>query len=183
MSAASRPTGQGEQSAQPALPALRIDVPNTYLVLPAACAITGLSLGLMRGARAEGWRFLAENAHRAPTTVGGWYLYKKTKNYWMMWGGLKAGGWDALRLGSVGLAWAGLQDGMQRVGLGRFRETGAGVGTTLLFVAAYRLPWLTARRVLALGVLVGGAVNVLREGRDVAASRSRARSAIAGREQ
>ena len=122
--------------------AFRLTIPQRYLVLPSVCAATGLSLGLMQGSRAEGLRFLAENAHRAPTTVKGWYLYKKTKNYRMMWGGLKAGGRDALKLGSVGLTWAALEDGLERVGqqkfqgseyVSEFREVGAGLGTALLF--------------------------------------------------
>jgi len=39
----------------------------------------GTAIGLVRGSRAAGLRFLAENAHRPPTTVQGWYFYNKTK--------------------------------------------------------------------------------------------------------
>ncbi|KAH8118374.1 hypothetical protein DFH11DRAFT_1502715 [Phellopilus nigrolimitatus] len=115
--------------------AIRVYVPRRYLVLGATGGATGLSLGLMRGAREAGWRFLAENAHRAPTTVAGWYLYKKTKNYRMMWGGLRAGGRDAVRLGAAGAAWAALEDGMERAGAGAAREAGAGLGTAGLVCA------------------------------------------------
>lgn len=105
-----------------------------YLVLPPLCAFLGLALGLSRGGRAAGTRFLAENAHRAPTTLRGWYLYKKTKNYRMLWGGLQEGGREAVKLGLVGLAWAAGEDGMERIGgrVGEMREVGAGMVTGAL---------------------------------------------------
>lgn len=46
---------------------------------------------MIRGGRAAGLRFLAENAHNPPKTVRGWYFYNKTKNYRMMWAGLRDG--------------------------------------------------------------------------------------------
>lgn len=66
------------------------------LVLPVVCASAGMALGVFRGGRMASLRFLAENAHRAPKTVKGWYFYNKTKNYRMMFGGLKEGGKDAV---------------------------------------------------------------------------------------
>lgn len=113
--------------------AIELHIPPRFLVLPGAGAVTGLSIGLIRGARMASWRFLAENAHRAPTTVKGWYFYKKTKNYRMMWGGLKEGGRDAVKLGVVGLAWAALEDGIERIGGDDVKEVGAGLGTAAMF--------------------------------------------------
>ena len=66
------------------------------LVLPVVCASAGMALGVYRGGRMASLRFLAENAHRAPKTVKGWYFYNKTKNYRMLYGGLKAGAKDAV---------------------------------------------------------------------------------------
>jgi len=66
------------------------------LVLPVVCASVGMALGFYRGGRMASLRFLAENAHRAPKTVKGWYLYNKTKNYRMIFGGLKEGAKDAV---------------------------------------------------------------------------------------
>ena len=66
------------------------------LVLPVVCASAGMALGVYRGGRMARLRFLAENAHRAPKTVKGWYFYNKTKNYRMMYGGLKEGAKDAV---------------------------------------------------------------------------------------
>ena len=69
-------------------------------------------------------------------------MYKKTKNYRMIFGGLKAGGWEGMKLGGVGLCWAGLEDGMERAGLGSVREVGAGVGTAGLFAGLCRRKYL-----------------------------------------
>jgi hypothetical protein len=64
------------------------------LRLPAATTISflaGMGLGLSYGAQNAGLRFRAENAHRLPTDSTGWYLYHKTKNYHMAFGGVKEG--------------------------------------------------------------------------------------------
>ncbi len=60
-------------------------------------------LGMIQGARAEQLRFLAENAHNPPRTVQGWYFYNKTKNYRMMWRGLRQGAKTAVRFCRVRL--------------------------------------------------------------------------------
>lgn len=64
------------------------------LRLPLATAmsfVAGMSLGLSHGSQNIGYRFRAENAHRLPTTPTGWYLYHKSKNYQMAFGGVKEG--------------------------------------------------------------------------------------------
>jgi len=154
-------TGEGTRE-KPA--AIELHIPPRFLVLPGAGAVTGLSIGLIRGARMASWRFLAENAHRAPTTMKGWYFYKKTKNYRMMWGGLKEGGKDAVKLGVVGLAWASLEDGIARIGGEEVKEVGAGLGTAAMFSTVYRLPWITTRRALVLGTAIGCTMSGLRWG-------------------
>jgi hypothetical protein len=97
---------------------INTDLNPRLILLPAVGATTGLSvgnaesfcvvtiyliiirrlLGFIRGSREAGLQFLAENAHRQPTTVRGWYFYNKTKNYQMIWSGLKMGGRDAVSL-------------------------------------------------------------------------------------
>ncbi|KXJ96189.1 hypothetical protein Micbo1qcDRAFT_172457 [Microdochium bolleyi] len=51
----------------------------------------GMSLGLAHGSTMAGLRFRAEHAHRLPTNTAGWYLYHKSKNYHLAFGGLKEG--------------------------------------------------------------------------------------------
>lgn len=48
-------------------------------------AITGAS----HGSQEAGLRFRAENSHRLPKSDKGWYFYHKTKNYQMMFHGIK----------------------------------------------------------------------------------------------
>ena len=62
--------------------------------LPLATSISflvGMGLGLSHGSQVAGLRFRAENAHRLPSTPTGWYLYHKSKNYNMAFGGVKEG--------------------------------------------------------------------------------------------
>ena len=53
--------------------------------------VVGMGLGVSHGSQVAGLRFRAENAHRLPTTPTGWYLYHKSKNYQMAFGGVKEG--------------------------------------------------------------------------------------------
>ena len=113
--------------------AIRITIPPRYLALVGGGVTVGAVVGVVRGGRAASLRFLAENAHRPPRTVRGWYLYNKTKNYRVMLGGLRRGGWEALRLGGLMGVWAGLEAGIERVGWGDVKEVGAGLGTAGVF--------------------------------------------------
>lgn len=47
-------------------------------------ACIGAASGLYEGIKSSSLRYLTENAHRLPTTVGGWYFYHKRKNYVMI---------------------------------------------------------------------------------------------------
>jgi hypothetical protein len=80
-------------------------------------------------------RFLAENVHRPPTTVQGWYFYNKTKNYKVMLGGLKGAGMDSLRLGLAGLGWVGAEEAADRLGYGNVKESWAGLVSAGAFSA------------------------------------------------
>lgn len=69
---------------------------STLLV---ACAFgMGFVSGMMSGARRTALVFLAENAHRLPRTVQGWYFYNKTKYYRMILGGARQGTDTGLRM-------------------------------------------------------------------------------------
>lgn len=49
----------------------------------------GMGLGFYEGIKMSSLRYLTENAHRLPKTVGGWYFYHKKKNYVMVIAGCK----------------------------------------------------------------------------------------------
>lgn len=69
----------------------------------ASCS-TGIFLGTSHGAQTAALRFRAENSHRLPTTKRGWYLYHKSKNYYVTKESLKEGLRMARKLGF----WTGL---------------------------------------------------------------------------
>lgn len=114
---------------------IRLNIPQRVMVIPATAFVLGTAIGLMRGGREASLRFLAENAHRPPTTVQGWYFYKKTKNYKVMLGALKGAGKDAGRVTVLALGYVGIEEGMERVGWGGMKSIGAAVGTALVFSA------------------------------------------------
>lgn len=114
---------------------VHISVPPNYYLLPGAAIILGTTLGLVRGSRRASLRFLAENVHRPPTTVQGWYFYNKTKNYRVMMGGLREAGADALRLGAAAVGWVAAEEGAKALG-GVWADAAdvlAGVGTAGVF--------------------------------------------------
>ena len=74
----------------------------------------GFASGMATGFQRAGLVFLAENAHRLPTTVQGWYFYNKTKNYRMILGGLRQGSWTGLRLSGWVSGWCLLDIVSQR---------------------------------------------------------------------
>ncbi|KAL9938307.1 hypothetical protein V8E36_002930 [Tilletia maclaganii] len=69
--------------------------------------LTAMGIGFVSGCFSTASRasmvFMAENAHRQPETVQGWYFYNKTKNYKIILAAVKGGVGAALRLGT----WAG----------------------------------------------------------------------------
>ncbi|KAI2620483.1 hypothetical protein GGR54DRAFT_100261 [Hypoxylon sp. NC1633] len=71
----------------------RLSIPPLMRIPAAAFTAfgVGMTLGLAHGSKMAGLRFRAEHAHRLPTTTTGWYLYHKSKNYHLAFGGLKEG--------------------------------------------------------------------------------------------
>lgn len=51
--------------------------------------IVGAFSGFYEGVKTSSLRYLTENGHRLPKTVGGWYFYHKKKNYVMIINGTK----------------------------------------------------------------------------------------------
>ncbi|GAA5831339.1 hypothetical protein JCM3766R1_003018 [Sporobolomyces carnicolor] len=150
------------------------------VLIPTAAFVFGFTSGLVSSSKLASKQFLAENAHRLPTTVQGWYFYQKTKNYRVLFAALKGG----IKTGGRLAAWTGLfvlsQDAVEhfvRTGLlhsGRGDETtrgvkaiaGATAGTGLAAIAGsfYRLSKYTRGRRLMLGLgmglLAGGTVDL-----------------------
>ena len=83
----------------------RIIVPFSTLLVVSAMSL-GFASGMMNGARHTALVYLAENAHKRPTTVQGWYFYNKTKYYRMILGGFRQGGSTSLRLAGWVAGWS-----------------------------------------------------------------------------
>ncbi|KAL2022111.1 hypothetical protein VTK56DRAFT_6155 [Thermocarpiscus australiensis] len=71
----------------------RLSIP-AGLRLPMASTLSflaGFTLGTAQGGKMAGLRFRAEHAHKLPSTTTGWYLYHKSKNYHVAYGGIREG--------------------------------------------------------------------------------------------
>lgn len=112
---------------------IRLSIPPRLMVVPATAFIVGSAIGMVRGGRNASLRFLAENAHRPPTTVQGWYFYKKTKNYKVMWGALKGAGRESVKVTSLATSYVGMEEGLEWAGWGKGKHVGAAVGTAAIF--------------------------------------------------
>lgn len=118
---------------------IRITVSNPSLLLVPVCASSfGFVSGLLTGGQRASLQFLAENAHRQPRTLQGWYFYNKTKNYRVALAGFTAGLKTAARLGAWTSAFVGMQDIARRSIDMADMQAGALSGT-LLAVAASSL--------------------------------------------
>ncbi|KAI1076210.1 hypothetical protein F5B20DRAFT_337150 [Whalleya microplaca] len=84
----------------------RLSIPPLVRIPAAAFTAfgVGMSLGFAHGSKMEGLRFRAEHAHRLPSTTTGWYLYHKSKNYHLAYGGLKEGVKVGAKLGVLSTA-------------------------------------------------------------------------------
>ncbi|BGP29028.1 hypothetical protein JCM10296v2_000764 [Rhodotorula toruloides] len=153
--------------------------PSLLVLGPVSALLFGFTSGLVSSSKLASKQFLAENAHRLPTTVQGWYFYQKTKNYRVLFAGLKGGLKTGARLGLWTGAFLGLEQAVDaglRQGLvlaGRradeVRTTWVAGGVAGLGMAGaaswfYRLSRASSGRRyfygLALGVVAGGTVDV-----------------------
>ncbi|KAF7301471.1 Non-specific serine/threonine protein kinase [Mycena indigotica] len=138
---------------------IRLSVSSRWYTVPLGAVAVGAIIGLNRGAKLASLRFLAENAHRTPTTQKGWYYYHKTKNYRVILGALRGAGRDGGYLGLVSLGWVTIEEGLERVGWGRIAMTGAGVGTAGIVCGLYGAG---VRSSIALGLAGGGFLDAIR---------------------
>ncbi|KAJ1029642.1 hypothetical protein NDA13_002885 [Ustilago tritici] len=149
-------------------------------VLPTTAFGLGLVSGVLTASKRAGLVFMAENAHRLPDTVQGWYFYSKTKNYKVILGAAKGGLKQGVRLGiwttgfclaeqfakvtraSVQKQFNGGREGWKV--LGHWTDgVLAGVVTAGAATALYRLPKASAMRVFQLGLLAGASTGGIRD--------------------
>ncbi|GEQ71343.1 hypothetical protein JCM33374_g5026 [Metschnikowia sp. JCM 33374] len=94
-------------------------------------AMVGSGQGFFSGVKSSSLRYLTENAHRLPRTVGGWYFYHKKKNYIMLLAGFKQAATLAVKY-SIGVsAFLGVEAGLDFT-----RGTTDFINTTIVGAAA-----------------------------------------------
>ncbi|KAJ9102019.1 hypothetical protein QFC19_004944 [Naganishia cerealis] len=94
-------TSSGETDTQSIAEKWTVNLPRRVLILPPTALFLGALIGISRGGSRARLRFLAENAHRQPTTIQGWYFYTKTRNYRILFGSLREGAKTGLTLGAA----------------------------------------------------------------------------------
>ena len=116
---------------------LSIPFPIRVMVYTGIGSLTGVMLGMSRGGKMAGLRFRAENAHRQPSTTTGWYLYHKSKNYNVLYGGIGEAFRMAARLGVMIASFTVVEEAVDRLrGHKDFLSTVvAGLGTSGAFSA------------------------------------------------
>lgn len=89
----------------------RLSLPDPVRIpLAAMAAFTvGMGLGAAQGSTMAGMRFRAEHAHKLPQTTTGWYLYHKSKNYHVAYGGIREG----LKMGTKVTFWTTAMFGIE----------------------------------------------------------------------
>ncbi|KAL2888997.1 Cell cycle control protein G10 family protein [Ceratocystis lukuohia] len=160
----------GRQLHSQAFPALavndrpRLGIPTSVRLLAAGSSsfAAGALLGMTQGGRMAQLRFRAEHAHKMPSTMTGWYLYHKSKNYHAAQGAIVEGVRMGCRLGVWTTAVFALEQTVDR-----YRGRRDLVSTVLasLTVAGLFSVWnrfnmptftRTARYGLAFGLAYGG---------------------------
>ncbi|KAF9572608.1 hypothetical protein BGW38_008504, partial [Lunasporangiospora selenospora] len=125
----------------------------------------GFVLGGVIGSRQSGMQYLAENAHRLPKTMEGWYFYHKRKNYRMLWGALSRGSVYAAKTGALVGLFECLEASLDfyRGGADMFNSTIAGVASGAIFSVINKLPRQSSKHTLVLGAGYGLASGALQD--------------------
>ncbi|KAI9850020.1 MAG: hypothetical protein M1838_006193 [Thelocarpon superellum] len=125
----------------------------------------GSGLGLAHGSQTAGWRFRAENAHRLPRTTTGWYLYHKSKNYHMMFGGVTEGLKMGGKLSLLAGAFFTVEEAVDRTRGTRdcLSTVIAGLGIAGGWSLWNRFPIQTAARTAKAGLLFGLAYGLAQD--------------------
>ncbi|KAF9920379.1 hypothetical protein FBU30_009817 [Linnemannia zychae] len=88
-------------SKNPLLNRIGLEPMKRIFLITASASFWGLILGGIMGSRHSGMQYLAENAHRLPKNMEGWYFYHKRKNYRMALGGIQKGVVYAAKTGAI----------------------------------------------------------------------------------
>lgn len=135
----------------------------------AVSGFIGVLSGFYSGVKSSSLRYLTENGHRLPRTVGGWYFYHKKKNYVMIVNGLKEGVKLGLKYsiaitGFFGLEWI-IDTYIRRGTIDLFNTAAAAMTTSAAYAIYHKLSRIQAKsyimRGAGLGLSLGFAQDIM----------------------
>ncbi|KAF9143471.1 hypothetical protein BGX30_000360 [Mortierella sp. GBA39] len=158
--------GTNDLSKNPLLNRIGLEPMKRILLITASASFWGFMLGGVIGSRQSGMQYLAENAHRLPKNMEGWYFYHKKKNYRMIWGALRKGVVYSSKTGAMVGLFEVLEASLDfyRGGADLFNSTVAGIASGGFFSAINKLPRQSTKHTLMLGAgygLVSGGLQDL----------------------
>ncbi|KAJ3138845.1 hypothetical protein HDU90_000750 [Geranomyces variabilis] len=130
---------------------------STHLGL--AGALGGFVSSFYLAGRTRSFQFLAENAHRLPKTVAGWYFYHRYKNYEIAHAGFVGGMKGAARFGAI-CAGFGVAEALVEKAIGR-ESWVATVGAGLLTAGTFSLASGLTRQYAKYALLFGAGASLL----------------------
>ncbi|KAJ1920724.1 hypothetical protein H4219_001123 [Mycoemilia scoparia] len=144
---------------------IRMTPTERFLVVTLNGAFWGVVVGAYLGGRQAGFQYLAERAHRLPTTVQSWYYYHKWKNYKVALGAFKRGSIYALRVAGVCAVYEGIETTVDHVQeeVNAASSIAAGVGTAAIVGILARLPRSSFMRSMKFGAIGGGTIGLLQD--------------------
>ncbi|KAJ3128368.1 hypothetical protein HK098_004615 [Nowakowskiella sp. JEL0407] len=130
-------------------------------------SIAGGVSGFMAGCYLDGSKrslqFLAENAHRLPKTVQGWYFYHKYKNYEVVDAAFRGGLRQSVKFGGMSMLFCSIEQILETV-TGResfLNTTGAGIISALLFSRANDLSLQYTKYAVRYGIIGTAAMGLI----------------------
>ncbi|KAJ2413042.1 hypothetical protein GGF41_006013 [Coemansia sp. RSA 2531] len=149
-------------SAPSPLRRMRMDPIDRLAVTAVVGGGVGAACGGLIGGQLSGRQYLAERAHRLPTTVQGWFFYQKWKNYRVILGAMRGAAKYATRVGACVMAFATVEMAVDQA-IGEVQAASsavAGLATAIGVSLVARLPRSSTKRAciagLGVGLVVGG---------------------------
>ncbi|KAJ2658956.1 hypothetical protein IWW48_003754 [Coemansia sp. RSA 1200] len=136
---------------------LRMSLNDRLMTMAVVSFGAGALCGGYVGGKHSSRQYLAERAHRLPTTAEGWYFYQKWKNYRTTLGAIKGAARYGAKISACVMAFSAIEAMADRVvGEAQMASSAiAGLSTAIGVSLVARLPRSSARRARAAGLCVG----------------------------
>ncbi|KAL6454455.1 hypothetical protein SBY92_003920 [Candida maltosa Xu316] len=129
-------------------------------------AVIGSMMGAYDGIKTSSLRYLTENAHRLPKTVGGWYFYHKKKNYMMITGGAKQALKRGLKYGGAIGIFCGLEqllDTARGNTIDFINTTTAAFLLSSVYATFNKLSYMQTKKMIFKGTMLGLAFGLAQD--------------------